>query len=97
MSKTVVGLVLLVVACVLQPFVLRDLWGWFVVPLGVRPLGLIHAWGLQSTITYFSMTSLIYSAVSDGEKKRELLERVIVLLFAETLFWSFGWVMSHWV
>jgi hypothetical protein len=27
-------------------WVFRDLWSWFVVPLGVRPLTIWHAWGL---------------------------------------------------
>lgn len=46
---------LFIIACVLEGFVLSNLWDWFIVPLGVRPISILHAIGicvLLDFITY---------------------------------------------
>jgi len=44
------GICLLVV----QSYALRDMWGWFIVPLGVPHLGLLQAAGIMNMRSLFS-------------------------------------------
>lgn len=39
-------IILLVVASVIEGLVLSYLWEWFVVPLGLKPISLLHAIGI---------------------------------------------------
>ena len=48
-------LFLFIIACILEGFTLSNLWEWFVVPLGLRPINVLHAIGicvLLDFITY---------------------------------------------
>lgn len=44
------GICLLIV----QSYALRDMWGWFIVPLGVPHLGLLQAAGIMNMRSLFS-------------------------------------------
>lgn len=46
--------VLCVVAIGVWPFVLRSTWGWFLVPLGLKPIGYLHALGVHLTLKFFT-------------------------------------------
>jgi hypothetical protein len=48
---------LTLISMVLQVVLLTSLWGWFVVPLGVSPIGYAHAFGLNILVTYFQVRS----------------------------------------
>lgn len=37
---------LFALACAFEGFVLSSLWEWFIVPLGVRPISIVHAIGI---------------------------------------------------
>lgn len=41
------------VSLVLNGYVLSKYWEWFVVPLGVDPIGWFHAYGLATLVVYF--------------------------------------------
>ena len=43
----VVSILLVAPLALLRGFVLKILWAWFVIPLGVMPLGLAHAIGFS--------------------------------------------------
>ena len=48
--SAIAGICLLVV----QSYALRDMWGWFIVPLGVPHLGLLQAAGIMNMRSLFS-------------------------------------------
>lgn len=48
LSFSIIGII--VVASIIEGFVVRLLWGWFVVPFGVSPISLAWAIGLSVTI-----------------------------------------------
>jgi hypothetical protein len=47
-------LLVLLLLILLRSMVLTKLWDWFIVPLGVLPIGLAHAYGLALTATMFT-------------------------------------------
>lgn len=86
---TVVGLialallglgVVMIVGALSNGFALSYLWLWFVVPLGVKPLGIAHAIGLGAIVRFLTHQ---YSSDSPGWSGFfvALLSPFIVLLF----------------
>lgn len=51
--SAVFGLVFSVAAVIVRGHVLSILWGWFLVPLGLRPIGAVLAIGVSLTISLF--------------------------------------------
>ncbi len=41
---------LFVAATLANAFVLMQLWGWFIAPLGVIEIGMAHAWGISALV-----------------------------------------------
>lgn len=91
-------------------FVLTQMWGWFIVPLGMGPLGLAHAFGLLMTL------GLVKTSVPDRElylwkeeRKTERKKRTgkeedpyadgfwqsTVLLGAALIAWGLGASIHH--
>lgn len=54
MAKFLVGIVLFVLAVVVDGFVLTYLWGWFLVPLGLVQIGMAHAIGVSILVSYLT-------------------------------------------
>lgn len=46
--------ILLIVAVLLWPVVLRSSWDWFLVPLGMKRIGYLHALGIHLTLKFFT-------------------------------------------
>lgn len=53
--------------------ILQDLWLWFIVPLGVPPVGLAHAMGLSSFASFFTV-GLSVALTGKAEKDSKLEE-----------------------
>jgi hypothetical protein len=51
----VVALAMVPVGIILRGFVLCQLWLWFLVPLGVKEIGMAHALGLTTLVGVFGM------------------------------------------
>ncbi len=51
-----VGVVALALVPIARAFVVTHLWAWFIVPLGVEPIGMAHAWGLAILAGMFTAT-----------------------------------------
>ncbi len=47
---------MLIGTIVLRGFVLKIVWGWFVVPLGIAVITIPHALGLAAVVTYLTYT-----------------------------------------
>ena len=63
--------------------VMSTLWGWFIVPLGVVPIGFLHAYGLLLFKTF------LFATVSD----KGLVERIAEALALSTISLIFGWMI----
>jgi hypothetical protein len=53
---------------VLRAFIIRDLWGWFLVPLGLPEISVLHAFGLGLFATLFVDQMLAVLIVGDDTK-----------------------------
>ena len=45
--------VLLLPLGILRAFIIRDLWSWFIVPVGAPPISVLHAFGIGLFATLF--------------------------------------------
>ena len=83
-----VGLMALIpLSIMFNAFVLHKMWAWFVVPLGVAPIGLAHAWGLAILIGMFTIS------LKRGTKdKKEQLAQAAILLSGPIFTLLFGWI-----
>lgn len=55
MLKFLGGLVLFAISATLSAYTLMMLWTWFLVPLGIVGIGMIHAYGLSILIKYTTL------------------------------------------
>ena len=102
----VVGFILLVIftalGIVYAGFVLKELWGWFLVPLGVPALvNGWHALGLMIFLSYPLATTGAKVHALYKQTREEMhwiprgFETVVTSYLIITLTWGFGWVY-HW-
>ena len=88
---------LIAAAAVVRGHVLSVLWEWFVVPLGVGPIGLVQAIGIASLAAM-----LTYEGTADGPREksvRELLLEAFAKAFLSPLValgfcWLVRWFAS---
>jgi len=80
-------LVMIPLSILMNAFVLHKLWAWFMVPLGIAPIGLAHAWGLAILIGLFTT-----SKVQKTESKGEAIGQFIGLMLAPLFALLFGWI-----
>jgi hypothetical protein len=64
--------------------VLAALWGWFIVPLGVQPIGIAHAVGLAVFIGMFHR--------GKAKSKEGALESLLLALLAPALALGVGYI-----
>lgn len=87
----IVGLAMVPVSIILRGFVLCQLWLWFVVPLGVKEIGIAHALGLSTAISMFGG----HSSSPDMEKRGDvpLAVWMVVMAVIPPLFCLLvGWI-----
>lgn len=82
----------------LHASVLSALWGWFIVPLGVAPIGIAHAFGLAVLAKYlrsqFALNSTPVELQSVAKATQRLYESVAGALAALLVGWIAAGVMS---
>lgn len=87
-SALLLTVLLLPVTAVLYAFVLRELWTWFVVPLGAPAIGMAHAYGLA-----LLAKSGVWEGPNSKKDDREN-QGPLALLIGSVLFplvaWGFG-------
>ena len=82
--------VISITAFLLDGFVIKYLWEWFIVPLGVKPVTLIHAVGvslLAATLTY-----QFYPV-----KRDELWDRLLFVYSTPIVALIFGWLIKFFI
>ena len=74
---------------VLGAGVVADLWGWFVVPLGVPAMSKAQAFGLSLFVAY-----LTHNTAVKTESKE--LDALVVLMWAKPIsYWCAGYVVHN--
>jgi hypothetical protein len=81
--------VVFVAAVPLYGWAMQTLWGWFVVPLGVRPLTIVQAWGICSLVWFAA-----YHKTQTKEPKPEWWEPIAELLLRPPLAVATGWFVQ---
>lgn len=81
-GKAVGWTVLVLLSILLTAFTVSTLWGWFVVPLGVKSIGLAHAYGLSLVVTCF----MSVRGIPNDTKRGEVLGMGVVLNLLCLLF-----------
>lgn len=89
----VIGIVLgaitaLALFAIYNAWVLSILWGWFIVPLGVKSLSIAHAYGLTL------VTGLILSnrGIKENKNQDDWISSVITWLLIPLVVLFFGWI-----
>lgn len=92
-ALSVLGLVIgcivgLALFCIYNAWVLTILWGWFIVPLGVKSLSIAHAYGFTLVI------GLILSnrGVKENKDKEDWTSSIIVWILLPAVSLLFGWI-----
>jgi len=92
-ALSVVGLIIgalvgLFLFCIYNAWVLTILWGWFIVPLGVKALGVAHAYG------FTVVTGLILGnrGVKENKDKGDWVSSVATWLLLPAVALLFGWI-----
>lgn len=74
--------------CIYNAWVLTILWGWFIVPLGVKALSVAHAYG------FTLVTGLILSnrGVKENKDKDDWVGSILTWLLLPLVALFFGWI-----
>lgn len=92
-ALAVIGIVLgaitaIALFAIYNAWVLSILWGWFIVPLGVKSLSIAHAYGVTLVAGLFLSTRGIKENKNQDDRISSLITWLILPLVA--LF--FGWI-----
>ena len=100
MQVIVAGLLILIVTipfilgmAILRAFVLKTLWGWFIVPVfNLPPLGMAAAFGISLTISTFLPSSPTSSSDDKDVSKETKIGRFFVNLSVPLFTLLIGWI-----
>lgn len=82
--KGLIGLIFLPLSILFRGVVVSFLWAWFIVPLGVMPIGKAHALGISA------LMSLLTS--SDKSDDSSLLAQTIASFISYAVILGFGYL-----
>lgn len=92
-ALSVIGLIIaaiigLFLFAIYNAWVLTILWGWFIVPLGVKSLSIAHAYG------FTLVTGLILSnrGIKENKGKDDWVSSIITWLLLPLAALFFGWI-----
>lgn len=87
---TLAGLALLfvILTTLLGGLVLQDLWGWFIVPLGVMQISIVHAIGISLVVRLVT-----YTIPKGNEDMGDTLSRVIASILYLLAVWGIGFIV----
>lgn len=92
-GKIVAYILFTVFMLFLTAFTVSTLWGWFVVPLGVKAITLTHAIGLSLFVNYFQMRSR-YVFKSEVLENRTYSQRAGLAVMICTVSLFIGWIVA---
>ncbi len=85
------GIIVAVIATVLNTVAIAWLWAWFLVPLGLMKIGYIHAMGIEMTARYI----LNQYSWADHEAEKEIHwgVKIAQVIFKPLIAMFFGWIV----
>ena len=86
--KALSALLAAIIACPLRGYVLAKAWGWFLVPVGLRPVGIAQAFGI----------SILFALVApspSNQKDQSVGEAIAISLLLPLVGW-FAASVAHW-
>ncbi len=89
--KSFAALLLGLLRAPLGAYVLWEFWAWFIVPLGMRPIGLWHAFGLDCCIGLLTVTRYQKTDKEGDELSDWMLTRAVAMWFAYGLTLLIGY------
>lgn len=93
-SSALLALLLAVASVPLTGWVASTLWRWFVVPLGVGPIGICQAIGLSTIVQLFRATLATNLMAKKNEDENQLV-KAVVLLVVPFLWLGSGAIAHH--
>lgn len=75
-----------VVLTIARGFILQSLWGWFLVPLGLPPIGIANAIGVAMIVSYLTYSHL----KKDSEDGASVFIQPFVNM---VIVWGVAWVV----
>lgn len=89
-GKFVLGFILFAISLYLTAVATATLWGWFIVPLGVKAIGAVHAYGLSMFVHF--LTVKLNTRKSDNSMmlsiNGQLTARIALSLAALLIGWT---------
>jgi hypothetical protein len=82
-AKAVLLFLWMPVGALISGWAMMTLWGWFIVPLGVRAIGMAHGWGLAMMVGLYTHHT---------PDKREPFDIIVSGLITILLVLGFGWI-----
>lgn len=90
--RFLIGLVLFVATVIFSGFVLQTLWGWFVVPLGIKALSLAHAVGVNILFGFIKYKYKRKHTIPDEEVFEPLMKKIGATITLGLLFLGVGYI-----
>lgn len=76
--------------CILDGLVLQVLWGWFLVPLGLPPIGVAMAIGLGAIATFMFPSSI--PRTEKGQELEQFVDTLVNWVLKLVLVLAIAWV-----
>lgn len=73
---------------VYNAWVLSILWAWFVVPLGVKAIGIAHAYGITQLVSLF----LSNRGLKENKSKEDWVSTITIWITIPAIALFFGWI-----
>ena len=80
--------VISILGVILAAYIVRDLWGWFIVPLGLPRFGLAHALGLTGLLRFVTIqpppVRVVLRLMHDEDREATKREKRFVVIYELT-------------
>jgi len=86
--KALAAFLAAIIACPLRGYVLAKAWGWFLVPAGLRPVGIAQAIGIAILFTLIAPSP-------SAQKDQSAGESIAISLLLPLVSW-FAASVAHW-
>jgi hypothetical protein len=83
-------------AILVNGFVISTLWAWFLVPLGLPQIGIIHAAGISILASYpLSIISIKIDRIMKNTKgAEETIPTILIYLLVPVMALFLGWILT---
>jgi len=88
-------LILSIPVALYNAFMFTFMWRWFIIPLGAPTIGVIHAWGLFLTLSFFTMSFARKKYTNSDNPSIESFIRLLGSLAVTTLLTGFGFMVHQ--